>query len=157
MKKNNNTIAITEAELKNIIKESVKNVLKEGTTFYDDGIYSYQGTGTPESQERTNKIHKKKGYNRFNHSYMDKAMQSDGDLTDSNSSVYRMITKFSNDVEKLYEELLTKLEKVDLDDEVRKKMDKLIHGIRFLAINLFNDGSLKRNFAGEPNPSYKKK
>jgi hypothetical protein len=158
MKKNNNIVTLTEAELKNIIKESVKNVLKEGTTFYDDGMAYYQGIGTPESQERVNKIRGKRGYNRFSYPYMKKAMeQNNGDLSDYNSSVYRMISKFSQDVEKLYKELLTKLEKVDLDDEVRKEMDNLTYGSRFLAIRLLNQGLLKRDIAGEPNPYYKEK
>jgi hypothetical protein len=156
--KKNNTVTLTEAELKNIIKESVKNVLKEGTTFYDDGMAYYQGIGTPESQERTSKIRDKRGYNRFSLPYMKKAMeQNNGDLSDYNSSVYRMISKFSQDVEKLYKELLTKLEKVDLDDEVRKEMDNLTYGSRFLAIRLLNQGLLKRDIAGEPNPYYKEK
>lgn len=152
-----NTVKLTESELKNIIAESVKNVLKEGTTFYDDGVAYYQGIDTPESQERVNKIRSKKGYNRFEYPYMKKAMQSNGDLLDDNSSVYRMISKFSHDVEKLYKELLTKLEKVDLNDEVRKEMDNLTYGSRFLASRLFNQGLLKRNFAGELNPDYKEK
>lgn len=154
MKKN--TITLTEAELKNIIKESVKNVLKEGTTFYDDGMAYYQGVGTPESQERVNKIRGQRGYNRFSYPYMKKTMaQNNGDVSDYNSSVYRMIYKFSQDVEKLYKELLTKLEKVDLDDEVRTEMDNLTYGSRFLAPRLLNQGLLKRDFAGEPNPNYK--
>ncbi len=152
----NNTIVLTEAELKNIIKESVKNVLKEGTTFFDDGAVYYQGTGTPESRKRVNKIHSKKGYNRFDLPYMKKVMmQNNGDLSDYNSSVHRMLRKFSQDVEKLYEELLTKLEKVDLDDKVRKEMDNLTYGSRYLPERLSIQGLIKRGFAGEPNPQYK--
>jgi hypothetical protein len=49
------------------------------------------------------------------------------------------------------------LEKVDLDDEVRKEMDNLTYGSRFLAACLLNQGLLKRDFAGEPNPYNKEK
>lgn len=157
MKKNNNTITLTEAELKNIIKESVKNVLKEGTTVFDDGINNYQGTGTPESQERVKKIRGKRGYNRFDYSYMKKAFKNDGDLTDKNSSVHRMIFKFSQDVNALYQELLTKLEKVDNYDELKKEMDNLTFDCRHLSSSMEQQGLLKRTFEGEPNPYYKEK
>ena len=155
--KNNNTVTLTEAELKNIIKESVKNVLKEGTTFFDDGITKYLGTGTPESQERVKKINKKRKYNRFDLPYMKKAMQSDGDLTEKNSSVYRMLYNFSQEVGTLYRELLTKLEKVDNYDELKKALDKITFDTRHLSSTIEQQGLLKRDIAGEPNRYYKEK
>ena len=156
--KQKDIVTLTEAELKNIIKESVKNIVKEGTIFYDDGMYTYQGTGTPESQERVKKIYGKSRYNRFNYPYMKKAMmQNNGNLSDYNSSVYRIIFKFSQDVNALYKELLTKLEKVDNYDELKKEMDDLTHGSRYLAGSLLIQGLLKRDIAGEPNSHYKEK
>lgn len=157
MKNYNNTVTLSETELKNIVKESVEKILKEGTTIFDDGVYNYQGTGSPESKERMKKISRKRKYNRFDIDYMNKAFQYDGNLSDDNSSVYRLLHKFSMDVDSLYEELLTKLEKVNLDDETRKELNDLTWGARHLAPRLESKGLLKRNFAGEPNPYYKEK
>mgnify|MGYP003300487812 CR=1 FL=1 len=152
-----NTVKLTESELKNIIAESVKNALKEGTTFYDDGIYSYQGIGTPESQERVKKLRDKSKYNRFNLPYLKKAEQSNGDITDKNSSVYRMLYKFSQDVDVLYHELLTKLEKVDNYEELKNEIDKITFNCRNLSTAIEQRGLLKRDFIGEPSPHYKGK
>ena len=155
MKNNNNTVTLSETELKNIVKESVQKILKEGSTFWDDGVYNYQGTGNPESTERMKKISRKRKYNRFDIDYMNKALQYDGNLSDNNSSVYRLLHKFSMDVDSLYEELLTKLEKVNLDDETRNEINDLTWGARHIAQRLEAKGFLKRTFTGEPNRYYK--
>ena len=68
-----------------------------------------------------------------------------------------MIFKFSQDVTALYRELLTKLEKVDNYDELKKEIDNLTFDCRHLSSVMEHQGLLKRTFEGEPNPHYKEK
>lgn len=56
---NQNKKTITESQLKNVIAESVVNILKEYYGGYKDGMRGYQGTGTPESKERMKQIRQK--------------------------------------------------------------------------------------------------
>jgi hypothetical protein len=59
---------INEAQLAKIISEVINEAVKEKMTDYlGSGQYQYQGTGSPESEERAKKIRdKQKNYNEYN-------------------------------------------------------------------------------------------
>jgi hypothetical protein len=78
-------------------------------------------------------------------------------LTNNVCDGNRMIFKSSRDVNALYQELLTKLEKVDNYDELKKEMDNLTFDCRHLSSVMEQQGLLKRTFEGEPSPYYKEK
>lgn len=55
------TIRLNEAKLRSIIVGQVRKALKEShNDFVDSGVFDYQGTGSPESRERTKQIRDKR-------------------------------------------------------------------------------------------------
>lgn len=148
-----------EEQVRRLINEIVEGVISEGTLSHNDGVTSYQGTGTEASNERMRLINRKSfriGTDRYGMDRWDRAEKYNGKaIDDSTRTVYNLIADYSKRAAGLYDELQKELEKMDVDDEVRSRIRDLGMKSYELVYSLYNDGRLKRNHAGEPNPKYR--
>ena len=144
-------IRITESELKNIISESVIKVLNEGSIWYNDGDYEYQGIGTPESEKRVKRIQQK--HTPFNYDGMIRSKKYNGDFG-TDKSVYSILRELGSNLVDVYEEAINKIEKTNLV-ALKERLKKMQENSRYLVYNLEREGFLKRDFYGEPSPKYK--
>ena len=83
---------INEAQLAKIISKAINEAVKERMTDYlGSGQYQYQGTGSPESEERTKKIRdKQKNYNQYE---LNSLFTCPGKLGKNNDSDYLVARK----------------------------------------------------------------
>lgn len=151
-----------EKQVRRLINEIVEGVISEGTTSNDDGVANYQGTGTQASKERMRRFKElsiERGINtdwesadRWN-----RAERYNGQSSlDMNKTVYNLIANYGKRASKLFGELENELKNMDVDAEVRDAIRELKEKSYFLMYSLYDKGLLKRNWAGEPNPRYKK-
>lgn len=146
-------IRITESELKDIISESVIKALNEGSIWFDDGDYQYQGIGTPESEKRVKRIQQK--HFPSNHDGLIRSKKYNGDFG-ADESVYRILRELGTNIADAYEEAINKLEKTNLVD-LKERLKEMQKNAPYLVYDLEKEGFLKRDFYGEPSPKYKGK
>lgn len=141
--------------LKRLISESVKKtidrMIKEGTPYYDDGMFDYMGTGSPESKERIDKIRRKKiGHhpiNRHDWEREDKSIRYDSNLC---KNVYGTAWDYTTKAYDILKELQTKLEKVEGHNDVKQNLNKLMDDVKYFCVR----NNFKRYMCGTPNPYY---
>jgi hypothetical protein len=151
-----------EKQVRRLINEIVEGVISEGTTSHDDGVANYQGTGTQASKERMR---------RFKELSIERGINTDWEAADRwnraeryngqsslgmNKSVYNLLANYGKRASKLFGELQNELKNMDVDAEIRDAIRELKEKSYFLAHNQYDKGLLKRNWAGEPNPRYKR-
>lgn len=150
-----------EKQVRRLINEIVENVISEGTSSYDDGVTDYQGLGTEASANRMKRfkeLSKERGIStdRYGLDRWNRAEKYNGKALDGDTkTVYNLIANYSKRAARLFDELQAELKNMDVDDEVRRKIDEMTVNTYYFVYRLLNQGLLKRDNAGRPNPIYK--